>query len=103
MDMGRYEYRETDNLISIVNWFKDEGCPLKENKFYVISGEQMNEYCGGLTSNNAYPDDLNILCIELDNITDVTRLYIKKFEVGVRWFDDVVLNNRSHEEDIDEE
>ena len=84
----------SDNLEQIVNWFKEEGCPLRKEEFWTITGKQMNEFCGGLTGDNAYPEDLTILCIELDNITDVQKLYMKKFEVGARWCDDVVDNNR---------
>ena len=85
---------DDDNLNAIINWFKEEGCPLKKEEFYVVTGKQMNEFCGGLSDNNAYKEDLTILSIELDDITDVSKLFMKKFEVGARWFDDIVDNNR---------
>lgn len=85
---------DDDNLQSIVDWFKEEGCPLREKEFWVTTGAQMNEFCGGLTGSNAYPEDLNILSIELDNITNVNKLFMKKFEVGARWFSDIVDNNK---------
>lgn len=85
------------NLKDICNWFKSNGCPLIEDTFYVTKGSDMNEWCGGLTGNNAYPDDLSILSIELDNITNVSKIYLNKFQVGARWFDDIVDNNRRRE------
>lgn len=84
----------SDNLQDIIDWFKEQGCPLREEEFWLTTGAQMNEFCGGLTSSNAYPDDLTILSIELDNIRDVNKLIFKKFEVGAHWFSDIVDNNR---------
>lgn len=84
---------DDDNLQAIVNWFKEEGCPLRTEEFWLTTGKQMSKFCG-LTDTNAYPDDLSILSIELENITDVQKLFLKKFEVGARWFSDIVDNNR---------
>lgn len=89
---------DEDNLKDIIRWFEEEGCPLKREEFFIVSGKKMNQYYG-LTGNNAYPDDLTILSIEIDNITNVERLFIKKFQVGARWFDDIVSNNRRREEE----
>ena len=66
-------------------------------KMYVITGKQMNNFKVPLTGDNAYPEDLTILSIELDNITDVSKLFLKKFEVGARWMDDICDNNWSRE------
>ena len=94
---------DDDNLKAISDWFKDKGCPLKKEEFWVTTGKQMNEFCGKLagkqtlTGDNAYPEDLSILSIELDNITDVPKLYMAKFEVKARWFDDCVDNNVQRE------
>ena len=86
---------DDDNLKEIVNWFAEEGCPLKKEEFYVTTGAQMNEFCGGLTGENAYNDDLTILSIKLENITNVQSLFLKKFLVGARWFSDIVENNKN--------
>lgn len=75
---------DDDNLQSIIDWFKEEGCPLKKEEFYVMTGKQLNNFKIPLTGDNAYPEDLTILSIELDNITDVSKLFIKKFEVGLK-------------------
>ena len=56
-----------------------------------------------ITGDNAYPDDLTILSIELDNITNVETMFIKKFEVGARWFDDIVDNNRMYNDDYSDD
>ena len=84
----------SNNLQDIIDWFKEQGCPLREEEFWLTTGAQMNEFCGGLTGSNAYPDDLSILSIELENIKDVNKLLVKKFEVGARWFSDIVENNK---------
>ena len=84
---------DDDNLKAIIDWFKNEGCPLKKEEFYVTTGKQMNNFKYQLTGDNAYPEDLTILAIELENITNVNQLFIKKFEVGARWFDDICDNN----------
>lgn len=67
------------------------------DNFYVTSGKDMNEFCGGLTGDNAYPDDLSIVSIKLSDIKDVSKIILRRFEVGGRWFDDIVDNNRRRE------
>ena len=88
---------DEESLNSIIKWFKDQECPLKEEKVYVTKGKLMNEVYG-LTGKNRYKNNLKILSIELKNIKDVGKLFMKKFEVGARWFDDIVENNRTREE-----
>lgn len=85
-----------DNLKAIAQWFQEQGCPLKEETFYLISGKTMNN-AYGLTGSNKYKARLNILAIDLDNITQVEKLILTKFQVGARWFDDIVDNNRRRE------
>lgn len=46
-----------------------------------------------LTESNAYPDDLHILMIALDNWEGPGRLPMVKFQIGARWLDDIVDNN----------
>ena len=94
---------DKENLNAVIKWFMANGAPLKRHEFYVTTGKQMNEFCGGLTGDNAYPDDLTILSIELDNITNVETMFIKKFEVGARWFDDIVDNNRMYNDDYSDD
>ena len=77
--------------------YLDGECGLKDNAvFHIISGKLMNEqYC--LTNKNAYPDDLNIVVIDLSDLNDVNKIIFKRFGFGGRWFDDVVDNNLSRE------
>ena len=88
---------DEENLQQIVEWFEDEGCPLKKNEFYIISGKTMNEVYG-LTGPNRYSNNLTLVAIDLYNIPNIQSLYAKKFDVGARWFDDIVDNNAHREE-----
>ena len=63
---------------------------------YVISGKLMNDYYG-LTGTNAYPKDTNILVFKLNTFKDVMKIAIPRFQIGGRWFDDIVENNASRE------
>lgn len=77
--------------------YLDEECGLKDNAvFHIISGKLMNDYYN-LTYTNAYPDNLNIVVIDLSDLNDVNKIVFKRFEFGGRWFDDVVDNNLSRE------
>jgi hypothetical protein len=77
--------------------YLNEVCGLKDNAvFHIISGKSMNYYYN-LTNTNAYPDDLNIVVIDLSDLNDVNKIIFKRFEFGGRWFDDVIDNNLSCE------
>lgn len=86
-----------ENLEAVKEWLQDCGCELLTDTFYVTSGKDMNEFCGGLTGSNAYPNDCNIVSIKLSDIKDYAKIILRRFEVGGRWFDDVVDNNRRRE------
>ena len=64
---------------------------------YILSGKAMNDGYG-LTGSNRYPDDLNILVVPLDAFKDPARIVLPRFQLGGRWFDDVVDNNARREE-----
>ena len=53
----------------------------------------MNEQYG-LSGSNAYPEDCTIV-----SVTDINQMAITipRFEVGGRWFDDIVDNNTRRE------
>ena len=53
----------------------------------------------GLTGDNAYRDDLHIVSVKLSDIENVGAIVIPRFQVGGRWFDDIVANNRRREEE----
>lgn len=63
---------------------------------YVISGKLMNDYYG-LTGTNAYPNNTNILVFKLNTFKDVMKIAIPRFQIGGRWFDDIVENNARRE------
>ena len=59
----------------------------------------MNEKYG-LTKDNAYPEDLNIVSIKLEDIKNIFRLSVARFEIGARWFSDIVDNNIERQNQI---
>ena len=85
-----------DNLQSIVDFFKENTPTVKlPIKFYIWSGKTMNDLYS-LTKGVAYPDDLSFVSIPLDCWSDLGNLPIIKFQVGARWLDDIVDNNKVH-------
>ena len=54
----------------------------------------------GLTGKNAYKDDLTIFCIKLEDIENVGAITLPRFEIGGRWFDDVVSNNAATQREL---
>lgn len=85
-----------DNLYFLVRWMGSCNCHMLKQDFYVVSGKLMNEHYG-LTGSNAYPDDLNILCIKLSDLDNYQGIVMPRFMIGGRWFDDVVDNNLDRE------
>lgn len=88
---------DDDNLKWLINWFESYDCKMINEDFYVITGKQMNEKYH-LTGDNAYKNELTILCIKLDDLSNVKNIIMPRFEIGGRWFDDVVDNNISREQ-----
>lgn len=89
-----------DNLQTIVDDLKKETKITLPVIFYTWKGKMFNEMYG-LTDKNAYPDDLNFLSIDLDNWSEMGRLPFYKMEVGARWLDDIVDNNKVRQDKID--
>lgn len=88
------------NIDILLKWFNKFGGVSNPLDMYIIKGSVMNkEY--GLTEDNAYPDNTNIMCIKLKNIKDVMRIVTPRFDIRGRWFDDVVDNNRYRQKEID--
>lgn len=85
-----------DNLSDIIEWLESHNAITNEEPiFHIIKGKLMNKVYK-LTGNNRYPDDLNILSIT--NIKQ-SKITIPRFEVGGRWFDDIVDNNAEREKE----
>ena len=74
---------------------------VKNERVYIISGKDMNKFYS-LTGDNAYADDLTIVCISFEDIENVSGLVLARFTVGARWFSDVVDNNARREAECDE-
>jgi hypothetical protein len=88
---------KVDSIPDFVKWVESY-TKLLRRRAYVVSGKVMNVYCG-LTGDNAYQDDLNLVAIKLSDIADYSKIVLPRFLVGGRWFDDIVDNNRRHEEE----
>lgn len=64
---------------------------------YIIKGCIMNDVYG-LTGDNAYQDDLTIVCVPLKFMKNIDKFAVTmRFEYGYRWFNDIVDNNTLHE------
>lgn len=83
---------DDDNLEWLMKWFEEHDCKMLRDDFYVIKGKQMNDKYG-LTGNNRYNDDLNILCVKLSDLSQINNIIMPRFEIGGRWLDDVIDNN----------
>ena len=84
-----------DSISDYVNWIEQHS-KMNCNDIYIISGKVMNEYYN-LSGTNAYNDDVTIVSVPLESNLDAINLSIKKFEIGARWFDDIVDNNLDRE------
>lgn len=80
-----------DSINDFVGWI-EEHTPLKRKDVYVTKGKLANSEWG-LTGNNAYPDDLNIVSIKLDDMEDFKKIVMTRFQIGGRWMDDIYDNN----------
>lgn len=80
------------DLEKVNNWFRiNSKCNASNVNIYIIKGKAMNTFYH-LTGDNAYKDDLTIVCI------DWVEHNAKSLYKGVwRWFSDVVDNNARRE------
>lgn len=92
---------DEDSLKAMIDFFKEKTKITIPAKIYHLTGAKMNSMYG-LTGSNAYPDDLNIISLPLDNWKDIGNLPMIKFKIGARWFDDIVDNNRRRQENMNE-
>lgn len=81
---------------AVVSWMRSNGASPKSDNVYITMGKTMNELTE-LTGSNAYPDDLAIVSFKLSEIENAAKLAIPRFQVGGRWMDDIVENNRYKE------
>ena len=60
---------------------------------YIIKGCLMNDVYG-LIGDNAYQDDLTIVCLPLKFMKNISEFAVTmRLEYGFRWFNDIVDNN----------
>ena len=87
-----------ESIPDLVNWVKQH-TPLINENVYVVKGKTMNEIYG-LTGNNAYPNDCTLVSIKLIDMENYNAIVLPRFEIGGRWFDDIVDNNMRRQEEI---
>ena len=87
---------DDESLGQLAEWVKNLTA-FKREDFYIIEGRTMNrEY--NLTGTNAYPEtNCTLVCIKLSDLEKPLALTLPRFEIGGRWFDDVVDNNARRE------
>ena len=83
---------EDSSYEGIINWLKENKSPMKDKTFYVFKGWMMNRLYG-LRGRSKYPSDLTFISIDLDSISNLQNIYLKRFEIGGRWLDDIVDND----------
>ena len=74
-----------------IKWVKSY-TPMKQEKAYIIKGETMNRIYN-LKVDKAYPNDLLLVAIKLEDMEDSMEVAFPRFTIGARWFDDIVANN----------
>lgn len=76
---------------SFLDWV-EKTAGLRVRRAYVTKGSLVNREWG-LTGNNAYQDDLNIVSVKLDDMEHWQKVVIPRMRVGGRWMDDIRDNN----------
>ena len=89
---------DEENLKELLDWVK-ELTPLKREDVYTIEGSVMNRMYG-LTGTNAYPEtDCTLVCVKLADMEHSDRVTMPRFDIGGRWFTDIVDNNAWKEDE----
>ena len=89
---------DEENLKQLLDWVK-ELTPLKREDVYTIEGSVMNRMYG-LTGTNAYPEtDCTLVCVKLADMENHKAVIYPRFQIGGRWFYDIVENNARREEE----
>ena len=84
-----------EGILDFLNWIKEHTLILKED-VYITKGEIMNRLLD-LTGDNAYPDDLTIVSVRLEDMQNSMAVVEPRFTVGARWLDDIINNNLARE------
>ena len=84
-----------DSIKDFIEWVKQYTSMINETA-YIIKGKTMNMVYR-LTGDNAYPDELNIVSIKLEDMENSMAVVMPRFRIGARWFNDIVMNNAARE------
>lgn len=84
-----------ESFEDFLDW-ADHFAKLKKRELYLTPGKVMNE-AYGLTGNNRYPENLNIVSIKLEDMENPNALALPKMMTGARWMYDIVENNLARE------
>lgn len=87
-----------ESINRFIDWIKKYSEVSNPLNVYITSGKTMNNHYN-LTGNNRYNEDLKIVSIKNKDIMQLMRIAIPRFEIGGRWFNDIVDNNSWREED----
>ena len=90
---------DDESLGQFRDWI-NEHTKMKTEDFYIIKGIVMN-WAYQLTALNAYPKDVTLVAVKLTDLADPSRIIRPRFEIGGRWFDDIVDNNSRRQKEID--
>ena len=85
-----------ENLSAVYFWLLEHKAIIEdiEPTFHIIKGKLMNDTYD-LTGDNEYHEDLNL--VSITGIIEY-QVVLARFEVGGRWFDDIVDNNIRRQE-----
>lgn len=92
-----WEGLDVSSIGDAIDWIRNYAEFKEDPTVYITLGSVMNDVYY-LTGSNAYPKDLTIVSFKLSDLINLnTKLFIDKFNVGARWFDDIVDNNLRRE------
>lgn len=79
------------SLNGLYDWLEDL-TPVSQHVVYYVTGADMNKWYGLNGSDVEYPDDLNIVMIDLNDMHNPEKLILARFAVGGKWLNDVIDN-----------
>ena len=87
-----------ESLNGLIDWIKEYSEVSNPLNVFITSGSTMNrEY--NLSGSNRYDNNLTIVSIKNQDIKQLMRVVVPRFEIGARWFDDIVNNDLWREEE----
>jgi len=87
-----------ESINGLIDWIKKYSEVSNPLNIFITSGSTMNkEY--NLSGENMYKNNLTIVSIKNQDIKQLMRIVVPRFEIGGRWFDDIVNNDLWREEE----